>query len=261
MKCREIIALLERLSPPRYACDWDNVGLLVGEFEQEVHTIMLALDASSDVVQLAVERHVDMIITHHPMIFQRIQRVTDDTPLGKKILNLAQNRIACYAMHTNFDVKGSMAEVAAGLLQIRNAQVLEPTWEREGQCEGIGRVGEWGADHTAAQLVEAVKGAFQLKTVMTYGDLSRVVHRVAICPGSGRGMLDAALKTGAQVLITGDIGHHEGLDAVEAGLLVIDATHYGLEHIFVAFMEDYLKKQELPVEILACDSGSPCRFV
>ena len=85
MKCQEIIDCLERLSPPGYACDWDNVGLLVGRRDKNVSKVMVALDATKEVIQQAVEQQVDMLITHHPMIFSSLKRINEDDFMGLKI--------------------------------------------------------------------------------------------------------------------------------------------------------------------------------
>ncbi|MGN0390836.1 MAG: Nif3-like dinuclear metal center hexameric protein, partial [Wujia sp.] len=105
MLCSEIIHILEKQSPPEYALSWDNVGLLVGRKDREIHKLLLAVDASEEVVDLAIQHQFDMIVTHHPFIFGKIGRVNDETPLGKKILTLIEHGICCYAMHTNFDTK------------------------------------------------------------------------------------------------------------------------------------------------------------
>lgn len=261
MKCRDIIELLQQLSPPEYACEWDNVGLLVGHEEQEIHSIMIALDPSVEVVEEAVKKNIDLLITHHPMIFCPIKQVTDSSPLGAKILALAENHIAYFAMHTNFDIKGSMADLAANRLHLHNTQPLEITTEKDKISEGIGRVGDWETEITLEEVVNCVKREFHLDTVMVYGDLQQSLQRVAISPGSGKSMIGEAIEKNAQVLITGDIGHHEGLDAMEAGLAIVDATHYGLEYIFIDFIKDFLRKQGVQIEIYTCHTGCPCQFV
>ena len=98
MKLKEIIRQLEELSPISYAEDWDNVGLLLGDAEQEIQHIMIALDASNYVIEQAVEQKVDLLLTHHPMIFQARKQINTHSIAGKRIWELATHRIACYAM-------------------------------------------------------------------------------------------------------------------------------------------------------------------
>ena len=92
------------------------------------------------------------------------------------------------------------------------------------------------------ECAESVKKAFSLENVKVFGNLDGMVGKVAISPGSGKSMIGIALAAGADVLVTGDIGHHEGIDAVAQGLAIIDAGHYGIEHIFIEDMANYLRK-------------------
>lgn len=241
MILKEIITQLEQLSPTSYALDWDNVGLMVGDVTSDVTSILVALDATNEVITEAIEKKVDLIITHHPLIFKGIYKVNTQSLVGNKVYQLASHGIACYSMHTNYDVVGGMAELAAQMIQLQDAQPLDITIMDSMQTEGIGRVGMLQQPETLEQLVQHIKGVFQLPYVTVYEAKREEYQRIAISPGSGKGEIEEAIKQGAQALITGDIGHHEGLDASEMGLTILDATHYGLEHIFTDFICKYLQ--------------------
>ena len=118
--------------------DWDNSGLQTGRPDRPVRRVLIALDATSEVVDMAVREKADLILTHHPLIFKGVKRVTEDDFVGRRILTMAENRIACFAMHTNFDVL-CMADAAADLLELSDRQVLEMTRQEWDQTEGIGR--------------------------------------------------------------------------------------------------------------------------
>lgn len=253
MKCQDIIHILNRQSPAEYALDWDNVGLLVGRKDKEVKKLLLAVDATAAVCQYAIDNGVDMIVTHHPMIFSKLRKINDDTVLGQKILALIEAGICCFAMHTNFDTIGGMAKVAARMMKLKNAQVLDETTAGE----GIGQIGLLDHAMTVQELATLVKETFELPNVMVFGDVNREVEKIAICPGSGKSVIDVSAEKGAECLVTGDIGHHEGLDAVEMGVSIIDASHYGIEKIFLQFMYDYLKDFCTDVEIVIADVGAP----
>lgn len=237
MKCSEICTLLEREYSPEFACEWDNVGLLAGRREKEVKTILLALDATDEVVQMAADRQVDMLITHHPMIFSPMRRVTDEDMNGRRLIALIQNDISYYAMHTNYDTRG-MADLAARMLNIQECTVLEEV--KDG--EGIGRVGVLPKKMTLQECAVLVKKAYDLPSVKLFGAPDKPVYKAAICPGAGKSTMKEALKFGCDVYITGDIDHHTGIDAVDQGLCIIDAGHYGIEHIFMEDVKDYLEK-------------------
>lgn len=265
MKCKEIIELLETLSPRQYACNWDNVGLLVGRKEKEIHTVMIALDASAEIVSLAVKAQVDMLITHHPMIFSPIKRVNEEQFTTEKVLTLAEHGICYYAMHTNFDAVGGMAELAAGEQYLNLSDTSPIVCEESGEI-GMGRYGKLPKPMTAEQVAEYVKKRFDIPFVLLYqreDERERVYDRIAVMPGSGKSEMQAVKENGYALYLTGDIGHHEGLDAMDMGLSVIDATHYGLEHIFIPFIYDYLKKtlMDKEINVLTADTGCPVRVL
>ena len=246
MLCRDIMRVIETTYPKHAALEWDNVGLLVGRTEKEVKKIYVALDATDEVIDAAVEAKADLLITHHPLIFSPLKTITDAHFIGGRVVKLLQHDISYYAMHTNYDVHG-MAELSGAILGLEGAETLEVT--NFESAEGIGRVGMLETKMSLKECCELVKEKFQLESVRVFGNLDSFVQRAAICPGSGKGMTELAIQKKADVLITGDIAHHEGIDAVAQGLAVIDAGHYGLEHIFINDMATFLGEKLQGVEI------------
>ncbi len=245
MLCKEIVQVIEAAYPREAALDFDNVGLLAGRTEKEVERVYIALDATDAVIDRAVEAGADMLVTHHPLIFSPLKKVTDEDFVSRRVVKLIQNDISYYAMHTNYDVLG-MAELAEKILGIRDSEVLDITMEKDGKPEGIGRIGELEKPMTLEECCVYVKHKLNLGSLKVFGDMQAEVSRLAISPGSGKTAIAAAIAKGADVLVTGDIGHHDGLDAVEQGLAVIDAGHYGTEYIFIDDMRRFLE-DKLPV--------------
>lgn len=245
MLCKEIIQVIEAAYPREAALDFDNVGLLAGRSEKEVNRVYIALDATDAVIDRAVRAGADMLITHHPLIFSPLKKVTDENFISRRIVKLIQNDISYYAMHTNYDVLG-MAELSEKILGIRDTEVLDITRENGGIPEGIGRIGSLEQPVTLEECCVYIKHKLNLGSLKVFGDMDAKVSRLAISPGSGKSAIGAAIAKGADVLVTGDIGHHEGLDAVEQGLSVIDAGHYGTEYIFIDDMKRFLE-DKLPV--------------
>lgn len=256
MRCKEILDKLETLSPCSFAEKWDNVGLLAGRYDKEVHTVMLALDATDSVVEEAVQKGVDLLVTHHPLIFSARKSVTDGDFIGRRLVRLLQSDISYYAMHTNFDVMG-MADAAADEIGLSDRQVLEVTYEDDISREGIGRVGRLPVPMTLEECAVYVKRSFALETVRVFGGRESQIRIAAISPGSGKSVIGSAVRAGAQVLITGDIDHHEGIDAVAQGLAVIDAGHYGVEKIFVPYMEEFLRRECARLTVLRAREKNP----
>ena len=228
MKVNEWRSKLERLAPLSYSCQWDNPGLLAGRGEKEVSKILIALDATDEVVDLAETKKADLLLTHHPLIFKPVKTV-------------------------NFDIApGGMGDLAAEKLGLLDSIPLEVTGEKDGCFYGIGKVGNLAKEISLKSLAQEVKAIFGLPFVTLYGakQAEKRIKRVAVCPGSGKGMTDSAINLGAQVLITGDMGHHDGIDAEARGLVILDGGHYGLEHMFVDFMEQYCRQVDGNVEVI-----------
>jgi len=258
MLCKDIMKVIETTYPKYAALEWDNVGLLVGRTEKEVKKIYVALDATDEVIDDAVLRGADMLITHHPLLFSPLKKITDEHFIGSRVVKLLQHDISYYAMHTNYDVLG-MAELSGAILGLSDMEVLEVTDSEN--VQGIGRVGELPEEMTLQECCNLVKDKFQLDNIKVFGDVNKMVKRVAISPGSGKGMADVALEKQAEVLVTGDISHHEGIDAVAQGIAIVDAGHYGLEHIFVDDMVVFLTKNFPNIEIRKGDNVHPFRII
>ncbi len=260
MICKEIIEQIESVYPKTAALGFDNVGLLVGSDEKEVKKIYLALDATDEVIEEAVKNGVDLLITHHPLIFSGMKSVTDRDFIGRRIIKLIQSDISYYAMHTNYDVLG-MAELANTVLDLKDSEVLDITTEINDRPEGIGRVGNLDQERTLRDCCEYVKEKLVLDNVRVFGNLNQRVQRMAVSPGSGKSAIKPAIQKGAQVLVTGDIGHHEGIDAAAQGLAIIDAGHYGTEYIFIEDMKKFLEKKWSNVSVMTAEVKHPFQVI
>lgn len=269
MRCEEIVDRLEEDYPLECAEEWDNPGLQVGRRNRVVKKIFVSLDADESSIRQAVEWGADMLVTHHPLLFRSINRVTDDTVNGRRILALVENDISCYALHTNFDVLG-MARLNRKILQLRNTRVLDVTRENDGVLEGIGRIGDLPKPMTLRETANFVRQQFGLEAVRCYGleqDEGRgseeriLVTKVAVCGGSGKSVVEKAIQEGAQVLVTGDIDYHTGIDAMAQGLFIIDAGHYGTEYCFIDFMTRKLKALFPDCEVKGAKIIQPFRLV
>ncbi len=275
---------LEQLAPKAAACDWDNPGLLVGRSDREVSRIYVALDATCTVVDAAIDAGCDLIVTHHPIIFRGVKSINDQSALGLKLLDLIRNDVSVFSMHTNFDsCPGGMADIVCAALGLRKTGLMEPTGflpkdtqngaaeglqlrvvETEGDVNpdayGIGFTAELPELLSAAELAARVKACFGLPFVQYY-DAGMPIRRIACCPGSGRGELKEVLSLGVDAFLSGDMGHHEGLDLCEEGISLLDAGHYGLEHIFVHYIAEFLRAQFPEAEIIEEELHFPAQIV
>lgn len=260
MKVKELTDYLNRHYSEKAAEEWDNVGLLVGDEEQEISHVFLALDATQGTIAEAISCGADMIVTHHPMIFSGIKKINNRTDTGRKVITLIQNHISYYAMHTNFDILG-MADLSARYLGLTDCQVLSVTGEDENGPVGLGRVGSLPRPLSLETAAVYVKEALSLGDVRFYGEPETRIARVAVCTGSGKSLIKDVLSSGADAYVTGDIDYHTALDAVAEGLAIIDAGHYGTEYIFADAMKRELRGAFPALKISTASVKSPYHLV
>lgn len=266
MTIEELLGILDELAPRTEQLGWDNSGLLIGHRDREVRKIYLAVDATEEVIRHAREFGADVLLTHHPLIFTKLSRVSDEDFVGRRVLELAEAGIALIAMHTNFDIHGMREAIDTKLGLHATGMVGDEAGPGDalagstGTCDAsVGSAGACGVEvlddedriGSIAELRKAVRlddyakfvrDAFGLEGVRVFGDGTTSIRRVAVCGGSGKSEIETAIRKGADLLVTGDIDHHSGLDALEQGLCIIDAGHYGLEHVFMDYMRAYLKE-------------------
>lgn len=275
MKCIEICEILDKNIPKELAYSWDNIGLLVGDKEQEIKKIYIALDATDNIIEDAIHKGADMILTHHPLIFTPLKSVTSENFIANRVLNLIKNNIALYAMHTNYDIE-RMADVVADKLTLINQKPLEVT--TEDGLKGLGKVGELKQAMTIEEIALFVKKQFVLPGISVYEvneldksnyqstdqemlEDNKTYRKLALLPGSGKSAINQVIKQGIEVFITGDITHHEGIDASSRGLNIIDAGHYGLEHIFIEDMKKQLEILVPELEIITEPIKHPVKYL
>ena len=222
----DIIKVMDGIAPPNLAEPWDNVGLLVGRSSNTVKKLMVALDVSPEVVEQAVEHKVQMLVTHHPVIFDPIKKMTDRSWQHKLLLDCAENKIAVYSAHTSLDsVLGGVNDVLAEKIGLLHTEVLVPA---AGGEAGLGRVGCLHEPMTLQEFSEKIKTVLKLDNIIA-GDAGRRVSKVAVCGGAGAEFIDEALAAGADTFAPGDVKYHTAQNAVYSGLNIIDATHQGTE--------------------------------
>lgn len=215
----QMLALVNQIAPFELAEEWDNVGLLAGDPDSRVDTVLCALDMSPDVLDEAIRRGAQLIVTHHPILFRGRKNLAETDAEGRLLCALVRSQIAMIAAHTNFDnavpgVNDALAE-ALGLSEV---QALE-----SGMRVGV------PAQATLAEFAghaEAVLGG----PVRRYGDPERPIRRVAVLGGAGEDYAKLAMETGADAYLTGEMAYHKALDAVDNGLCILEAGHAATEH-------------------------------
>ena len=240
-KVKEIIEVMETLAPTFLKEDFDNVGLMVGDREKEVKKVLLALDCTLKVVEEAKENNVDLIITHHPLIFRRPNNITTDTIQGRKIIELIKNDISLYSSHTNLDsAKSGLNDSIPKLLGYDSSDILEVN--KRDEKAGLGRIVTLDKPTKLDEIVDNVKKALNINNLRVVKGKEEV-NKIAIINGSGQDFIGKAVSKGADCIITGDTTYHFASDYKEMGINIIDAGHFASEQIvFFNVMKNIIDK-------------------
>ena len=244
LSCQLIMNALERIAPRRLAEDWDNLGLLVGSYAQKVGRILVALDVDDRVTEEAIARRADMIVAHHPAIFRGMKQLRTDLPLGKRLAALLTHGIAVLAAHTNLDIaRGGVNDVLAAHLGLEKLSSFVITSQEEGVTESLGRMGTLPAPMAIEDFARSVKERLHVSHVRLAAVAARPIRRVAVCGGAGAEFIDNAVRLGADAYVTGDVKYHDAQRAVEQGMHIIDAGHFGTEVPVLPVLAEQLRTE------------------
>lgn len=239
----ELVAEIEEIAPRELEEAWDNSGMQINMGNTEVQRVLVTLEITKKVIEEAKNKKIDFIITHHPLMFKQIDVVDYNNITGNYIIDLIKSGISVYSAHTTFDdAFGGNNEYMAeliGLSRIRKLKEKRPLKKEK----VIGRMGNFREACTLVEACKIVEEALgipgQIKAV---GDPSKRIKTVGLCTGAGGDAMELAAWNGCDLFITGDIRHHEAQTALEMGLCLIDAGHYGTEHIFAENFAGKLQK-------------------
>ncbi|MBR4237145.1 Nif3-like dinuclear metal center hexameric protein [bacterium] len=240
MKLNIIIEKLNELYPESLKSSYDNVGLMVGSMTKDVKRVLLALDLTREVMDEAINNNIDLIITHHPVLFHPLSMIDTDKDPGSIIRDLIKYDIANYAMHTNFDVV-KMNDYLSSLIGIENKEILS-------ESESLGVYGDIKPTKVEDYILK-VKKAFGIASCEYYGKENITISKVGIIGGSGSSRIDAAKEKGLDLFITGDVSYSRGIEAKRLGVNVLDVGHF-VEHLFTDVLNEDLKNLDSTLEVL-----------
>ena len=239
MKVKDIIRVIEEFAPLSLQEGWDNSGLCIGSPEDVVSSVLLGLDCTPELVDEAIACGADMIVTHHPLIFSGLKKISPDNPVGEAVIKAIKAGISIYAAHTSADKEiAGVSGARAARLGLEDVQILDE--DGEGTGTGLGVVGNLPEPLSAEEAVKLVKKSFGLKAMRASKPVDGKISRVAMCGGSGGSLIGAAMKSGAQLYISGDISYHNFF--TREGFMIMDIGHYESEIEIVDILFSLIKK-------------------
>jgi len=238
----KVITIVEQVIPKDLSETWDNCGMQVGDADWPVEKIWVALDPLPEVITAASQSDVDLVITHHPLIFRPLKTVDVKTPEGTVIQQALKGKVAVYSAHTNLDrVQAGVNDVLAESIDLQDIAPLsiDPVSGKP----GFGRIGKVAPPLPPTELISRLKAAFKLEHVKVAGDLNLSIQAVVVCSGSGSSMIPEFFKSNADAFISGDLHYHDARLFEFAGKVLIDIGHFVSEHLIVEALTDCLKRK------------------
>lgn len=227
IQVKDIASAIESFAPKCLQESYDNTGLQVGDPEMEVKAALLCLDVTEDIVKEAIDRHCNLIITHHPLIFKGLKEITGSNPTQRIVIEAIKSNIAIYSAHTNLDSAWEgISHEMAHMLGLSGISVLEP---KEGnERAGLGVIGDIKPT-PQLEFLRKVKEVFKVKC-LRYSAQSPclVVRKVAVCGGAGASLIKEAIRQKADIMVTGDIKYHD-FTGFSNDIIIADIGHFESE--------------------------------
>ena len=247
----DICQFMNQLAPHELAEDWDNVGLLVGDPLISVQRVMTCLTITPESAAEAIEGRAGLVVTHHPLPFRPMQRLTSDQTPGRLLLDLIRADVAVYSAHTAFDsAANGINQRLAAKFGLQDIRALVPA-AVDNPNLGAARVARAGEAMKLADLLSLAKHEFALPSIQYVGDLQQSVSRVAFACGSGGSFLPAAIQAGCDTFVTGETNFHTCLEASARSVGLVLLGHFASERFALEGLADLIAQEFSLEEIWA----------
>ena len=236
-----MLSALERFAPLPLQESWDNAGLQVGLTETEVSGALLCLDVTEKIVDEAIQKGCNLIVSHHPLLFRGLKTISDLTDVQRTVMKAICNGICVISMHTNMDnAKGGVNFKMAEKLGLRDVQFMAPKTVDSLEA-GSGIIGDLQEPMASDDFVLKVKKAFDVECAMCNELLRRPIRKVALCGGAGDFLLNEALMAGADAFITGEMHYHQYF-GYEQQIQICVIGHYQSEQYTSEIFQDIIRQ-------------------
>jgi dinuclear metal center YbgI/SA1388 family protein len=240
VKIKEVLSALEQFAPLPIQESWDNAGLQVGLTEAEVSGALLCLDVTEKVIDEAVSKGCNLVVSHHPLLFRGLKTISDLTDVQRTVRKAIQHDVCVISMHTNMDnARGGVNFKIAEKLGLKSVEFFVPRKVGDIEC-GSGVVGELDRPMVSCDFVQLVKKSFDVECAFCNELLHRPIRRVAICGGAGDFLLDQAVAIGADAFITGEMHYHQYF-GYEQRIQICVIGHYESEQFTTEVFKDIIR--------------------
>ena len=243
--------LYEKLSeriPEHLSCEWDNDGIMCSaDYSTEVNNILITLDVTEEIVDYAISRNFDLIISHHPLIFKPLSRLTEENHVSRKVIKLVSNNVSVFSFHTRADrVEGGVNDLLAKIIGLVDVESFGE--------DGIGRVGNLPEERELDEFADILKMQLGADGVRI-ADAYNTVKRVALVGGDGKDYVKDAIRAGADTYLSGRIGYNVMEEASDMGINLVEAGHYFTEFPVTKFFSSLVSELDGNAYIEIADSN------
>lgn len=236
MEIRELIDKLEEKYPFSLQESWDNSGLQIGNPNDKLKNVLISLDLEEEGIKKAIENDCNLIITHHPYLFAGAKVIDFSKNFYKRLQMAIKNDITIYAFHTNLDIAdGGLNDNFCDILDIKDTKVLE-----RDKNPGLGRFGIINRQN-ATNYIEKIKTKLRAEGLVVYGDINKDIEKIAVCGGAGAELIEDAISNKCDLIVTGDVKYHDGMDLADEGIIIVDAGHFASENHVIFMLEDEVR--------------------
>ncbi len=248
MTVKELYEKMSEYIPESLSEPWDNDGLMCSpDSSQEVKRVLLTLDVTEEIVDYAIERSYDLIVSHHPLIFRPVSKINADNHVARKIIKLINNGVSVFSFHTRLDkLSGGVNDTLAKILGLGSLEALGE--------DGLGRIGSLPREMELDEFCDMVKTRLSADSLRV-ADAYNTVLRVALVGGDGKDYVDAAIAAGADTYLSGRISYNIMEEAPELGINLIEAGHYHTEAPVLNYLSELITSCDMRLTVDMADSN------
>jgi dinuclear metal center YbgI/SA1388 family protein len=257
MTVNDILNCITEIAPLRWQEHYDNAGIQVGDLNADTCKALIALDVTEELVDEAVAKNCDLIISHHPLIFHGLKHLTPNTYIERVVMKAIKHDITIISMHTNLDNSYlGVSRVLAERLELSNLTLLQPSVDEPELC-GAGMIGEFGEPVQELDFLGIVAEKIGSPCLKHSALTGRMIKKVALCGGSGTPFMSDALRQKADAYLTADIKYHDFF-VPEGNILLVDGGHFETEQFTKQLIKELIQKKipNFAAEIAATNTNA-----
>ncbi|HID98201.1 MAG TPA: Nif3-like dinuclear metal center hexameric protein [Thermodesulfobacteriaceae bacterium] len=240
----DVLNTLLELAPAHLAESWDNSGLQAGHPHSPVARLLVALDPTEQVLEAAAEHGIQMVVTHHPLLFSPLKSIDLSQRIPGILTGFLKKQIALVSCHTNLDSsRGGVNDILAAIIGLSSTRPLIQGENTEREGTGLGRIGSFDRPRRLEEIVKIISNGLNIPCLPVVGRPDQVISTAAVCGGSGSDLWLHAVRQGADLFVSGEIKHHVAKEAEQLGLAVVDGGHFHTEWPVVPAVAEYLREK------------------